>query len=460
MGTSSLKRLGRPWLRDGLLAVAVLVAVVILHQTTDAIGTLERRFYDFAVAQSARTPSERIAILAIDDQSIANIGRWPWPRDVHADLIARLSAAKAKTIVHTSFFFEPQTDRGLAHIHKIRDALATDPAASGATAATLAELIAQAEDALDTDGKLAASMKQAGNVLIPAVFTLGEPQGRPDAELPSYVARGAVDERSGFSVPAVRGQYPIERLGSAAAGVGHLNQLSDVDGAVREDPLLVNYYGKAVPSLALLAAAHSLNLAPADIRLQNGQAVQLGRLRVRTDDSARMLAQFYRPQGARPAFAVDSVYDVLSGKIPAAKYADKIVLIGATAAGVGTAFPVPGYSGLSPAEMLAHITSSILSEHVLTRPDWAPWAGLGILLVIAGYLLAALPRLSAAWGAGVTATLFVGLFLSEYLLLASASIWLPLMFPATALLAGHLALTTRRFLVTEAGKLKSDDESA
>ena len=58
-----------------------------------------------------------------------------------------------------------------------------------------------------------------------------------------------------------------------------------------------------------------------------------------------MLPQFYKGRDGKPPFAVDSFYDVLSGKIPAAKYADKIVLIGATAAGVGMQFPAPGYAG-------------------------------------------------------------------------------------------------------------------
>jgi CHASE2 domain-containing sensor protein len=59
---------------------------------------------------------------------------------------------------------------------------------------------------------------------------------------------------------------------------------------------------------------------------------------------------------------------VLSGKIPATKYADKIVLIGATAPAWACTFPVPGYAGLSPAEMIAHITSSILGEHFIVQP--------------------------------------------------------------------------------------------
>jgi serine/threonine-protein kinase len=138
----------------------------------------------------------------------------------------------------------------------------------------------------------------------------------------------------------------------------------------------VGYYGKAVPSLALLAAAKSLNLNASDIRLNVGDSVQIGKLKVRTDASARMLPQFYPPRDGKPAFAVDSFYDVLSGKIPASKYTDKIVLVGATATGVGTPFPAPGGQSLTPVELIAHITSSILNEQFIVQPAWSVFATL------------------------------------------------------------------------------------
>ena len=436
-----------------------MVAAVVLHLSTDFIGTLERRFYDFASTSTSRQPSDRIAVIAIDDQSIANLGRWPWPRDIHAKLIDALAAAKAKTIVHTAFFFEPQVDPGLVFIRKMKAAL-NAPAEGDAPHESVAKLIAEAETALDTDAKLAASMQNAGNVLIPSVFTLGEPQGRPDNPLPPYALKSALDDTNGFSIPAVRGQQPIESVGNAAAGIGHLNQFPDVDGAVRLEPLLVNYYGKAVPSMALLAAFKSLNLSPADVRLNPGDSVQIGKLKVRTDEAALMLPQFYKARDGKPAFAVDSFYDVLTGKIPASKYADKIVIIGATAAGVGVQFPVPGNAALSPAETIAHITSSILNEHFIVQPSWGVWASLLAFLVVAGYVLVGLPRLSAGTAAAVTLGLFVVLLMVEFGLLSAAATWLKLVFPATVLVLGHLALTTKRFLVTEAGKVKADEESA
>lgn len=455
MSSSSSSKRAQFWRTDWFVGVLVVIAVIALHQGWDFIETMERRYYDYASTSAARQPSDRIAIIAIDDQSVSNIGRWPWPRDVQAQMIDKLAAAKAKTIVNTVFYLEPQADRGLGYIRRIKDALGPN-----AQEENVAKLITEAEQVLDTDGKLAGSMAQAGNVLTPSVFVLGEPLGKPDNPLPAAALKSAIDENQAFSMPAVSSQQPIDVIGNAAAGVGHLNQLFEIDGAVRYEPMLVNYYGKAVPSMALLAAARSLNLGAADIKLNPGDSVQVGKLKVRTDEAARMLPQFYRGQAGKPPFQIDSFYDVLSGKIPAAKYADKIVLIGPTAAGVGTQFPVPGNQNVTPVELIAHITSSILGEHFIVQPSWGGLASLGIFLLVAAYLIAVLPRLSAGMAGAVTGVLFVALLATEFGLLAGASMWLKLVLPATLLLVGYLALTTKRFLVTEAGKLKSDEESA
>ena len=107
------------WKSDWFLGV-VLAVVVLAVSGSDLIQSLERKAYDLGVRASDRRPSERIAIIAIDDQSIANIGRWPWPRDVHAKLIDRLAAAKAKVIGSTAFFAEPQIDPGLPYIARLR----------------------------------------------------------------------------------------------------------------------------------------------------------------------------------------------------------------------------------------------------------------------------------------------------------------------------------------------------
>ena len=87
--------------------------------SSNFIPGLERWAYDLGVRMTSKNPSDKIAVIGIDEQSIANIGRWPWSREVHAKLIDQLAAAKAKVIGNTVFFFEPQKDPGLAYVDRM-----------------------------------------------------------------------------------------------------------------------------------------------------------------------------------------------------------------------------------------------------------------------------------------------------------------------------------------------------
>jgi CHASE2 domain-containing sensor protein/tRNA A-37 threonylcarbamoyl transferase component Bud32 len=450
------------WSSDWFVGVLVVLAVLLLNSVSGFFATLEQRLYDVASTSTQRRPSDRIAVIAIDDVSIANIGRWPWPRDVHAALIDKLTEAKSKTVAHTAFFFEPQTDRGLEYIEAMKKVMAEAPAEplAAATTAKLQEIIGEAEMALDTDRILAASMKTAGNVVIPAYYELGEPLGKPDAPLPAFAAKSAVDTIDNYALAAVAGALPIEIIGTSAAGVGHLDMPVEVDGAVRREPLLIDYYGQAIPSMSLLIAAHSLNLDTSKLRLQPGVAVQLGKLKIQTDSEARMLPQFYKKRDGVKPFPTDSFYDVMSGKIPMSKYANKIVIIGATAAGVGQSLATPAEAAMSSADYLAHVTSSILNEHFIVQPAWGDALRMALLALVAAYLIGGLPRLSAGKAALITMSGFLLLLVLEFALLSISALWFKFVLAASLLIIGHLVLTTKRFLMTEAGKLRSDEESA
>jgi tRNA A-37 threonylcarbamoyl transferase component Bud32 len=191
-----------------------------------------------------------------------------------------------------------------------------------------------------------------------------------------------------------------------------------------------------------------------------GQEVRLGNLRIPTDPVTQMNTFFYKDREGKPAFAVDSFYDVMSGKIPASKYQDKIVLIGATAAGVGASQVTPVSPSMAPVLTLAHSVSSILQEHFFVTPTWGVWASLGVFVLVAVYLIALLPRLSAGVGALSTVVLLAALLGTHFGLMIGAAMWIELMLAATLLLVGHLLLTTKRFLMTERGKEKSEADSA
>jgi serine/threonine-protein kinase len=450
------------WKTDWFLGAVVVLAVLGLNRFSDLIPSLERKAYDLGVQATSRSASERIAVIAIDDTSIANIGRWPWSREVHAKMTELLAGAKAKVIGNTVFFSEAQVDPGYAYVSKLLELPAAKAEPLSAEMAPVVALLKEAEQNLNTDRKLAESYAKAGNVVLPVLFTIGAPRGKPDRALPDFVVKNAVKAKGSEDyapLPTLAVQLPIDTIGRNAAALGALNAY-DVDGGVRVEPLVLQYYDQFYPSLAMMIAAKSLNLGAEDIKVTLGESVSLGKLKIGTDPSSLMYTYFYRERDGRPAFQVDSFYDVLSGKIPAAKYADKIVLIGATAAGIGTTSVTPVSPAMAPVLTLAHSVSSILQEHFFTVPTWAYWAELGVLLVVAAYLIALLPRLKAGPALIISASVFVALIALHFVMMISAAVWMQLMLPATLLLIGHAALVSKRFIATEAGKQKSDESSA
>jgi serine/threonine-protein kinase len=343
----SFKR-GPFWRTDWFVGILLVLGVLVLHLTTDVIGGWERRFYDFASTATAQAPSDLIAVIAIDDQSIASIGRWPWPRAVHARLIDELTGAKAKTIVHTAFFSELEGERGLSTIRKIKAVLDTGESSATPSISThdqLAAIVAEAEAAFTADGPSALGVSdatRATNVIVAIALTLAEPPDR----------------------------------------------------------------------------------------------------------------------SSRPAFKVDSFDDVLSGKIPASKYTGKVVVIGTTAAGVNTPTPEPGRPLVSALEAIARIASGNSNERSIVQPTWGSWLTLISFVLVCAYIIAALPRLSTGLAIVLSLLLFTTLLGAEVGLLAGAALWLKLVFPATLLLLGQVSLAVKRFLTTEAGPLKTEEESS
>ena len=498
----------RIWAKDWFAALAYALGFAILAYGVFSTGFqgLERAAYDMGVRGHDRPPSDRIAIVAIDDESIANMGRWPWPRTKQAALLDKINAGQPRLVVNTALYLEPE--QGAAgDIQGLADFLAASPlqgqipaeidsfgvmlADAAPRSAEVAQIAkAYSESALarayvgainelsariralggggSPDATLGASLS-ASHGLLPMLFTLGRPQGLPDQPLPDYVKREAltnivdrVDARAGglLPIPTLAVAMPIAPLATAAAGLGHLNVTPDVDGAVRQEALVLQHYDSFFPSLALRTAAQALNLKPADIEVRLGEGVQMGGLSLGTDTRLMMYTQYYADRDGAPAFRTDSAYDVYAGKIPAEKYKDKIVLIGTTAAATGDSFATPVSPALAPVALMAHTVSSILQQDYFTRPGWARPAEFGLFLLLTAYLALAVPRLAAGLAAGLTAGLVLALFAAEYFLLAGSALWLKLMLPTLFVATGYGFMLLKRFNLAEKLKFASETESS
>ncbi|MGE0384254.1 MAG: CHASE2 domain-containing protein [Gammaproteobacteria bacterium] len=448
------------WKTDGFAALVISIFFLVAwYSGSSLLAGLERDVYDLGVRITNRDSAEKapVAVIAIDDQSITNIGRWPWSREIHGDMIEKLTKAGAKVIGYTVFFTEPQLDPGLKWIRELREDYShggEDPA--------FAEKLAKADFELDGDARLSTSIERAKNVVLPMLFMIGEPVGKPDAPLPDYVTRFAREVSDDTPrIPTDRALPPIPPLGTPAKAIGHLTAVPDpADGAIREEALLIGHYNMAYPSEALMIAASYLNLGVEDIKINDGDSVELGKLLIKTDPLLRMKTFFYQGEGDKKVFTVDSFYDVKEDKIPASNYKDKIVLIGPTAFGLGDQFVTPLGEQAAPVLIMAHTVASILNQHFFVAPSWAGLVEFLIFISAAAYLIAVLPRLKAGVAAAVSAGLVIFLLLLELVLMKSQLLWLQTATTASLLFIGHLLITTKRFLATEVGKRRADIESA
>src|SRR5437879_1080240 len=91
------------WKTDWFLGAVVVLVVLVFNRSSDLIPSLEQKAYDLGMQSTSRLPSDKVAVIAIDDTSIANIGRWPWSREIHAPMTLVFAT--------TVFFSEPQIDR-------------------------------------------------------------------------------------------------------------------------------------------------------------------------------------------------------------------------------------------------------------------------------------------------------------------------------------------------------------
>lgn len=443
---------------------------------------VERWLYDFSMGFFSGTANKKINIIAIDEKSIAEIGRWPWSRDYHSAMIDILSDNGAKVIAYPIFFLEAQKDRRLdlidsllsmPNLHQVRSTaeeienLDQQSLIINDVDSLFSELLAIREK-LDIDGLLAHEIEQAGNVVLPYHIGLGKQLGLADepltAEIKKFVAEKTFDT-SNFSYSASRISAtqvfpPIKKIAKAANALGHLAVLSDGDGIIRSTPLFLDYYGELLPAFTLQVAAKALNLSPTDIKLNQHKLVELANLQIATDDYYRMKNIYYGNKGGLSPFQTDSFSDVLLGNIAPSKYLNKVVLIGVTAAGIGDQLATPTDPAMASIISMAHNLSNILNEEYVVTPSWSNTLIYVLFTVIFLYLLLINQRLKANISALSSLGLLMIIVVTEVYTLAAYQYWLPLVPAAMFLLVGHLLITTNQYLQAERAKESSDKESA
>jgi adenylate cyclase len=436
------------------LGVLCLVLESPLVEQPTLIRQLELRVLDWhARLRGPLPPPAGISIVAIDETSLALVGRWPWPRTRTAEIIQRLADGGARVIALDLLLNEPDENSRLVLARTLAERYRSLGLARRAGAgAEFGQVLEGALADADTDEALAQAMAATRRVVLPYFFVFPpeetkalDDDGRRLLNRSRIVGFAGPGSEQAFDARQAAGVLlPLPRFVAASAANGHVNVYPDPDGALRQVELVIRLGDGLYPSLALESARLALGLPRTRVRLAADHTVQLGTTAVPVNENGRLLLTYY---GGARSFPTIPAVDVLTGPSPP-DVRDQVVLVGFTAQGLMDVRPTPFDSVMPGVESHATAIANLLEGRGLRQP-----AGLDLLELLAVVLLGlvgplALPRVGAIWGTLVALTLAAGTTGLVHLGFRSG-LWIALLPPLVALGVGHLGSVTYQVLTEE-----------
>lgn len=357
------------------------------------LSRLDYLLYDwrFTTALSLKpTPigEQPIVIIDIDEQSLAQEGRWPWSRHKLAELVAALAGYGVTVVAFDVVFSEPERNP----VDEIRQRLLRD----GEDWKAPEHWRRQVDGDQHFAEELPATDVVLGFFFLDEAISVGQLPDGIDS-----LTGSAGDSLVVVNKPGYAANLPL--LQSAAAGGGFVTTFADSDGAIRRSPLLIRHDGQLYPSLSLatlMAYLFDRNVNIDTARIGSVEAIRnitLSGLKARTDASGWVTVPY---RGGRRTFPYVPAADVLSGRADTKQLEGAIVLVGTSALGLSDLRATPVGTQYPGVEVHANIIDAMLNDGFPYRPEWEAGATAAALcligLILAFWLPAAGPVASIA----------------------------------------------------------------
>jgi adenylate cyclase len=378
-----------------LICLALLVGLAALRIADYApIEELRVRTFDTFQRIDPRVKTARpVAIVDIDEASLAKLGQWPWPRTRIADMVANLTRLGAVVIGFDVIFSEP-------------DRLNPDVAAD--TFRNLDEATREKLRALPSNDQVFADTMRRSRVV------LGE-SGLPsiisdlDKTLPAtgLAMLGEDPQRFMFDFPGLLRNTSV--LEKAAGGRGLLTINPERDGIIRRVPMIMQAQGATMPSLTfeMLRVATGTDTIFIKSGIEGIRSVAVKGFEVPTDRNGQLWVHFAHYD---PSLYVSAV-DLLEGRVPPEKIARKLVLIGTSAVGLNDIKTTPVSAAMPGVEIHAQVLEAALTKSLLAQPPYGVLLEFGAALLLGILVIAFAPSFGPTTLVGVGAlfaTLLIG----------------------------------------------------
>jgi adenylate cyclase len=401
-----------------------------------------------------------VALVTIDEKSLDELGRWPWPRVRIAQLLDALVKYDAQVVGFDILWAEPDENsqfKGLSAVKKKLTELSVENQ-------RLENYLSVALKEADTDRILADSVAQSRRAVLGYFFHFFAQEGLSTKKrvlqenlppLSSYNLIKYTSEEAA-KVPLFTADYAevnLPDISEAAEGAGYFNIFPDRDGTVRWVPLVIKYQGQHYCALSLAVLQKFLGNAPLALRVAEFgvEQVRLGDISIPTNEEGRMLINYRGPQKTFPHY---SATDVIHGRVPADAFQGKIVLVGATAIGIYDIRVTPFDHVFPGLEVHANVIDSILKQDFLYRPNWVTLFDLLAIILIGVAMGIILPGVKALWGALAAGFILLALILSSKFIFQGVGAWMNMTYPILNLVLTYLGITGYRYMTEEREKKK------
>tara|TARA_B100000989_G_scaffold291561_1_gene266180 strand:+ start:250 stop:2466 length:2217 start_codon:yes stop_codon:yes gene_type:complete len=373
------------FLSTGIHVVEPTFVEQMRHRVFDEYQRLKPREYSNDIP---------VRILDIDDESLSRIGQWPWPRDVMAEIVARLNELGASAVVFDMVFSQP--DR--LSPKSLRQMLPERPEFEEARRGLLAipdndELFAQTVD---------------GSYVVTGFALTGTETSGPTPEIKAGFAENG--DRAAPYLPAYTGAMKVlTNIEVKAAGNGALNAIPESDGVYRRIPMFMTLKDKIYPSLVAESLRVAQDASTFIIRAVGASGEEgfgetglvgfkVGAVTVPTDENGQIWVRF---TGDIPDRYVPA-WQLLEDKAPAEKLEGHIVLIGTSAAALKDLRATPLNPAAAGVSLHAEALETILTGNFLNRPDFAHGLEVVASLLLGLLLIWLLPKWGSIWCAVLT----------------------------------------------------------
>jgi len=426
-----------------VILISCLLFYALGTKKTTILVSLDNQITDVMFHWRGPVPTTgSVVIVDIDEQSLEQLGQWPWPRNLLARLVENIHASGARIVGFDMVFSEADNTSPKKYL----DSLTELP-----LSAALQQELTRLQTAEDIDHDLilgravAANPTVLGYIFRPIDEGVKKTRGRPFPSATIRLDPSSYSYEDLAIIPASRAILNVEDVATAETE-GFLNVLPDASGTVRKVPLLMTMDGIPYPSLALELLRLGLGLSEIDIHVSREVrtakrgilGVGLGQLVIPTDDQGQVTVNFRGPVGTFPYIPA---VDILNGQ-RLEELRDKYIIIGTSAAALFDLRATPFSSVFPGVEVHATVIDNALSGDAFRYDVYTEIGVTYLLIVIGGLLITALLSYTSPLLGGSGGLLVIGaMVLANYHFFFLRNQVVGLTFPLLTIAAVFLVVT-------------------